>query len=114
VNDFERVKEKAIQDKSTVTVISKINGWITVDPKTMNRSEALEKKHIGDVKKPSLMAPQWMQVQHKRDEERMNMFKVVSTNGSNMRIERNRVILTDKEDIPKSIYNTGSARHNFI
>lgn len=33
------------------------------------------------------MAPQWMQVEAKRDEERLKMFKVVSTNGGNMRIE---------------------------
>lgn len=42
------------------------------------------------------------------------MFKVVSTNGGNMRIEKNRIILTDKEELPKSIFNAGSVRHNFI
>ena len=59
------------------------------------------------------MAPNWMQTEAKRDEERFNMFKVVSTNGGNMRIEKNRVILNDKNDPPKSIFNTGSIRHNF-
>jgi|LauGreDrversion4_2_1035121.scaffolds.fasta_scaffold403001_2 hypothetical protein len=32
INNFDRVKEQASQNKSSVTVISKINGWITVDP----------------------------------------------------------------------------------
>jgi hypothetical protein len=52
----------------TVTIISKINGWITVDAKTMSRHDALEKRRKGDVKKPSLMAPEWMQTHQKRDE----------------------------------------------
>jgi hypothetical protein len=94
-------------------MISKINGWITVDPKTMSSKDAFEKCKIGNVKKPSLMAPVWMQQEAKRDEERLNLFKVVSTNGSNMRIEKNRVVLSDKEDLPKSIFNSGSIRHNF-
>lgn len=49
-------------------MISKINGWITVDAKTMNRKDALEKRPKGDVKKPSLMAPVWMQNKGERDE----------------------------------------------
>ncbi len=59
-----------------------------------------------------MMAPNWMQCEAKRDEDRLNLFKVVSTNGKNMRIEKNRIILADKEDLPKSIFNTGSVRHN--
>ena len=61
-----------------------------------------------------MMAPPWMQTQAKRDEERLNQFKAVSTNGKNLRIEKNRVILTEKEDLPKSVWNTGSIRHNMI
>ncbi|TNV83543.1 hypothetical protein FGO68_gene10619 [Halteria grandinella] len=106
----------ATEDNKTVTVISRINGWITVDAKTLNRQDALEKRPKGDVKKPSLMAPQWMQTTGVRDEKRYNAFKVASTNavGGAMRIEKNRVILTDKEDLPKSLFNAGSVRHNFI
>jgi hypothetical protein len=55
-----------------------------------------------------------MQCHAHRDEDRMNMFKPVSTNGKNMRIEKNRVLLSDKDDIPKSIFNTGSIRHNML
>ena len=113
-NNIEVAKNFAIENKQTVTVISKINGWLTVDPQTMSRKECYENRKRTDIQKPSLMAPQWMQVESKRDEERLKMFKVVSTNGGNMRIERNRVILTDKEDLPKSIFNAGSIRHNFI
>lgn len=99
----------------TVTVISKINGWITVDAKTLNRQEALEKRPKGDVKKPSLMAPQWMQPKGVRDEKRYNTFKVLSTNAiGGGTIPKNRVILTDKEDPPRSLFNAGSVRHNFM
>ena len=60
------------------------------------------------------MAPNWMQTEGKRDEERFNLFKAVSTNGGNYRIQKNRTILNDKEDPPRSIFNTGSVRHNII
>lgn len=59
----------------------------------MNRREALEKKKRGNAQKPSLMAPNWMQTEAKRDEERLRLFKPMSTNGVNMRIEKNRVVL---------------------
>ena len=61
-----------------------------------------------------MMAPTWMQTQATRDEERLNLFKAVSTNGKNMRIEKNRVVLAEKEELPKSVWNTGSIRHNMI
>lgn len=70
-----------------MTVISKINGWLTVDPENMSRKKCYENRKRTDIQKPSFMAPQWMQVEAKRDEERLKMFKVVSTNGGNMRIE---------------------------
>ena len=88
--------KSAIKNKETVTVISKINGWLTVDPETMNRKDAYEKRRLSDIRKTSVMGPLWMQNNAHRDEDRLNLFKVVSTNGSNMRIERNRVILSDK------------------
>jgi hypothetical protein len=33
----------------TVTVISRNNGWLTVDPKTMSRKNCFEKKVKGDI-----------------------------------------------------------------
>lgn len=60
------------------------------------------------------MAPNWMQTDSQRDEVRLKLFKVVSTKGGNMRIENNRIILADREELPKSIFNSGSVRHNFI
>jgi len=31
-NKFEVVRKKSIETKQTVTMISKINGWLTLDP----------------------------------------------------------------------------------
>jgi hypothetical protein len=111
-NNFDVVKKSAIESKQTLSVISRINGWLTVDPESMNRKDAFEKRKTSNVRKTSMMSPLWMQCEAKRDEERFNMFKVVSTNGSNMRIEQNRVILNDKQDLQKSIFNIGSLRYN--
>ncbi len=76
----------------------------------MNRRDPYEKRKLENIRKTSAMAPTWMQCNAKRDEDRLKLFKPISTNGSNMRIERNRVILTDANDIPKSVFNTGSIR----
>jgi hypothetical protein len=80
----------------------------------MNRRDAFEKRRLSNIRKTSMMAPPWMQTQATRDEERLHLFKAVSTNGKNMRIEKNRVVLAEKEELPKSVWNTGSIRHNMI
>ena len=59
-NNFDVVREAATQNKETVTVVSKINGWLTVDPETMNRREAYEKRKLTNIRKTSMMAPNWM------------------------------------------------------
>jgi hypothetical protein len=41
----------------SVTVISRSNGWLTVDEKTMSRKNAFEKKMKGDLHRSSLMSP---------------------------------------------------------
>ena len=80
----------------------------------MNRRESYEKRKLANIRMTSAMAPTWMQCEAKRDNQRFQLFKPISTNGTNMRIEKKRVILQDKEELPKSIFNTGSIRHNMI
>lgn len=70
-NNIKIVREAAVKNKDTMTVVSKINGWITVDPDTMNRREAYEKRRLSNIRKTSMMAPTWMQCHAKRDEERL-------------------------------------------
>lgn len=67
-NNFDVVKENATKNKATVTVISKINGWITVDPETMDRRDPYEKRKLTNLRKTSMMAPYWMQSNAQRDE----------------------------------------------
>lgn len=52
---------KAQTPGASITVISKNNGWLTVDPETQSRKNAFENKMRGDVHKVSLMSPPWMQ-----------------------------------------------------
>lgn len=59
-NNIKIVREAAVKNKDTMTVVSKINGWITVDPDTMNRREAYEKRRLSNIRKTSMMAPTWM------------------------------------------------------
>ena len=70
-NNIDVAKEAATKNKDTMTVVSKINGWITVDPYTMNRREAYEKRNLSNIRKTSMMAPTWMQCHAQRDEQRL-------------------------------------------
>jgi hypothetical protein len=71
-NNIDVAKEAATKNKDTMTVVSKINGWITVDPDTMNRREAYEKRRkLSNIRKTSMMAPTWMQCHAQRDEQRL-------------------------------------------
>ena len=70
-NNVDVAKEVATKKKDTMTVVSKINGWITVDPDTMNRREAYEKRKLSNIRKTSMMAPTWMQCHAQRDEQRL-------------------------------------------
>ena len=90
-----------------MTVISRNNGWLTVNPDTMSRKNAMEKKAKGDMHLTSLMAPSWMLTNAKRDEEKLKMFKGLSATRQNIRCESNRLILADANELPKSIFNIG-------
>lgn len=79
----------------TVTVISRNNGWLTVNPNTMSRKNAFEKQRKGNLHQSSVMSPSWMHSDAKRDEESQKLFKSKPLYGQNLRIEKNRVILAD-------------------
>lgn len=99
----------------SVTVISRNNGWLTVDPKSMSRKNAFEKKMKGDIHQASLMSPQWMQQSHgKPDKETIKQFKGLSAARRNLRCESNRILMIEKNEPPKSIFNLGQTRHNFM
>jgi hypothetical protein len=95
-------------------VISRNNGWLTVNPDNMSRKNAFEKKQKEDMHKTSFMSPQWMHTQAKRDEENHKQFKAQSVFRQNIRAENNRVFLSDAKELPKSIFNIGSVRHNVM
>jgi hypothetical protein len=63
-----RSGSNAFKPGETVTVISRNNGWLTVDPLTFSRKNAFEKRVKGNVHKISHMSPSWMHTQAQRDE----------------------------------------------
>ena len=71
--DFGRTESK--DPGNSITVISKNNGWLTVDPAVQSRKNAFEKKMRGDVHKVSLMSPSWMQTLYKPDKGEIKKFK---------------------------------------
>ena len=88
---------------------------MTVDPTTnFSRKNAFEKQTKGNQQKTSLITPTWMQQDKNRDEEKLKMFKGRPMYYSNARCERNRVILADTMNPPKSIFNIGTMRHNVL
>lgn len=58
-------KNIAGEDENMCQIISKNQGWITVDPKNPDRKHPLNKAKLSDVKKVNVLSPEWMQVNHK-------------------------------------------------
>ena len=48
-----------------------------------------------------------MQTSAEKDKEQVKLFHARSMFGTNVRTEKNRVILADRTDVPKSIFNLG-------
>jgi hypothetical protein len=97
-----------------VTVISRVNGWLTVDPETLSRKMAIEKSTKINVRQTSKLAPPWMITDAQADLKRQKMFKPTSVVGHNVRFEKNRVVLAETEQVPKSIFNINQLRHDVM
>jgi hypothetical protein len=78
-----------------ITVISKTNGWLTVDAETLDRKHAIEKDTKINIRNTSKLAPPWMITDQVRDEKRFRMFKPLPTIGQNVNLEPKRVLLGD-------------------
>jgi hypothetical protein len=95
----------------TMTVVSRIQGWITVTPRTKNRKKPVEKFGVsGDAAKTSALTPNWMQCHYPKNTTDMMKSTVPST--TNLRAEQNRTYLIEKQQPPKSIWSFGDIRHN--
>ena len=95
-------------------MISRSNGWLTVDPALQSRKNAFENKMRGDAHKVSLMSPSWMQTLFKADRGEIKKFKGRVLHEQNTRCEENRVLLADSKDPPRSVFSIGGLRHNMM
>ena len=64
-----------------VTVISRTNGWLTVDPETLNRKFAIEKDTNINIRETSKLAPTWMITDKQADWKQYRKFKPQPVNG---------------------------------
>ena len=91
-------------------MISKVQGWITVSPKSLDRKRPIEKNRLGDASKVNALSPTWMQVTHKKPDSDPLMPKGVQPGV--VRDEANRTFLVEKDQPKRSIFNLGAFRHN--
>ena len=105
--EMNKAGSAAFKPGETVTLISRNNGWLTVDPITMSRKNAFEKRVKGNLHKSSHMSPSWMQTGAQRDEEQVKNFKPMTVKRQNLRCESNRLYLADRNPLPRSIFNLG-------
>lgn len=80
-------------DNAPVTVISKAHGWLTVDPLTLSRKNAIEKDQKINIRQSSKLAPPWMITAHSPDVRRQKMFKPTPVIGHLSNLEPKRVIM---------------------
>ena len=120
IKDSKLVKEHEIEQSQgfdgTVTILSRISGWITVSPNSRNRQKRLgrygpfdKSKKGNNYQNVSDLAPAWMQTEAQRHED--TPFKNTIA-PANVRKEQKRVFLFEKEQTPKSVFSYGDFRHN--
>ena len=106
----------------TITLLSRINGWITVTPEDRNRARRLgrngpfdKSKKGNDLRNVSDLAPAWMQNQAQKPDDLPKFAKapgpsglrdVTSTQG------QKRTFLVDVQQPGKSQFSLGDFRHN--
>lgn len=109
---------KSIGFDGTVTVLSRISGWMTVSPKSRNRQKRLGRYGPFDKSKKGVnfqnvsdLAPAWMQCEHQRSSPKD--FNNTLSHPC-QRNELKRVILTEKNQPVKSVFSLGDFRHNVM
>ena len=114
VKDQDITKSKGFD--GTVTILSRISGWITVSPKSRNRQHRLgrygpfnKSKKGNNFQNVSDLAPAWMQTEADRKTEKKFQNVLVP---SFVREEAKRMILADKEQPEKCVFSFGDFRHN--
>ena len=91
-------KSKQNNQNVRIGVLSKTNGWLTVDSKSLSRRNAFENTMQSlQNRETSPLSPQWMQrvnALQKQEEDNGNLIRK-AVNMKNTRIENQRVILYD-------------------
>ena len=120
IKENQLVKDHDIQKSQgfdgTLTILSRISGWITVSPKSRNRSKRLgrygpfdKSKKGNNYQNVSDLAPAWMQTEFQRKES--TDFKNFIA-PCNLRKEQKRVFLVENQKPVKSVFSYGDFRHN--
>lgn len=122
VQDSKLVKDHKFENSQgydgTMSVLSKISGWITVSPESRNRQKRLGRYGPFDKSKKgynfqnvSDLAPAWMQSEFNRNENTAFKNQIAPFN---VRKEQKRVFLVEKEPITKSVFSYGDYRHDVL
>jgi hypothetical protein len=102
----------------TVTVLSRITGWITVSPRSRNRQKRLgrygpfdKEKKGANFQNVSDLAPAWMQGEGKRQQEKEYVDLIAHPC---VRGEKKRMISVEKKQPVRSVFSFGDFRHNVL
>lgn len=102
----------------TVTVLSRITGWITVSPKSRNRQKRLGRYGPFDKKKKDInyqnvsdLAPAWMHTEFPRKDDNDHINTIPHPC---LRKELKRVLVMEKDQPQRSVFSIGDFRHNVV
>ena len=102
----------------TVTVLSRISGWITVSPRSRNRQKRLgrygpfdKSKKGQDFQNVSDLAPAWMQSDKERGENKVFVNALPPTCIREDK-DKKRMFLIDRVQPERSVFSYGDFRHN--
>lgn len=122
IKESNLVKDHKIESSQgydgTLTVLSRISGWITVSPHSRNRQKRLgrygpfdKSKKGNNYQNVSDLAPAWMQCEAQRNDNTAFKNQIAPFN---VRKEHKRVFLVEKQEPVKSVFSFGDFRHNVM
>lgn len=112
------------KNEDTLNIISRHQGWITVNSKTKDRKRPLEKMKAANMEVTSKIMPKWMEIKHKNT-KREEILKSTQYSPIKQKCKR-QMAFVDRNINPKkcklpleynpnrTVFSLGDFRHNVI
>ena len=109
------------KNEDTISIFSRYQNWITVDPKNMDRRHPLEKSKVNQMIQTSKIMPKWMELTHTKCGKNPENLKSVEYYPIKQKckkqmlwVDKNLNVDRNKYNPQRSIFSYMDFRHNVV